>query len=54
MFRYFGLERFVVIWNTKVFMGWVIGRQQNIEDSVESAFGDIADVAILPEYPTTE
>ena len=45
MFGHFGLERCVVIWDTKVSVGWVICGQQDIEEAVESAFADVTDVA---------
>src|SRR6266702_8378818 len=45
MFQHFGIEGFVIIWNTKVIMGWIICGQQNVEETVESAFANVTDVA---------
>ena len=45
MFWYFGPEWCVVVGNTEVFMGRVIRGQQNIEEALESAFGNVTDVA---------
>ena len=44
MFQDSGLERFVVIRNAKVFMGWIICGQQNIEEAVESALANVTNV----------
>lgn len=45
MFQDSGLERFVVIWNAEGFMGWIICRQQNIEETVESALANVTNIA---------
>ena len=36
---------FVVLWNTKLYMGLVVWGQQNVEKTVEFPFADVADVA---------
>jgi len=38
-------ERFMVLWRRCLFMGWVVCRKQSIEETEESAFTHVTNVA---------
>lgn len=38
-------QLFVVLWHAKVAMGWMIRGKQSVEETVEFAFVDVADIA---------